>query len=301
MMFDSYALLKLVLFEIEKNIKDKVNANSLAKAAALSPSHLQRLFRLAFEKPLASYIRSRKLAASIEVLLKTELRVIDIAEEYGFGYEQSYIRAFKREYGMTPGEARSCSQIIRIVPPLLLLEKNKMGDGLFFGPEFVMVPEFHMVGRLHQMPYDKSLEEAPKAAKHFWLNDRETIINRLGDDVYIGLTRIPRDDTGYSYYLPSVPVHKSKNPPQGLHNDVFSASLCAKFHYIGRHHYFDLNRDIAKGMYKSISAYAGDDGRYTLSVDSPYFERIDKSDYDGVFCKLEWFTPVTEKPVTEID
>jgi len=292
-MFDSYASLELTLFEIEKNIKNKVNANSLAEVSAMSSAHLQRLFRLAFERPLASYIRSRKLAASLEVLLKTNFRVIDIAEEYGFGYEQSYIRAFKREYGITPGEARTSGRIIKVMPPLQLMEKNKMGNGgLFFGPDIVMVPEFHVVGRLHKMPYDKSLEEVPKVGKHFWFNDRELIKNRISDDIYIGLTRDHSDGTNYSFYLPSTPVHKAENPLSPLHADTFPASLCAKFHYIGQHHYFDLNRTVAKEMYKAIWAYANsNDAKYKLGDENLYFERIDARDFDGVFCKLEWFTP----------
>jgi hypothetical protein len=33
-------------------------------------------------------------------LLKTEINILDISHEHGFDYELSYIRAFKREFGM---------------------------------------------------------------------------------------------------------------------------------------------------------------------------------------------------------
>ena len=295
-MLNTYALLELTLLEIEKNIKNKVNADSLARAVPVSSAHLQRLFRLAFEVPLASYIRARKLAASLEALLKTDLRVIDIAAEYGFGYEQSYIRAFKREFGATPGEARAAGHIIPVMPPLQLAEKNKIGDGLLFGPDFVMVPTFHVVGRRHVVPYDIADDEAPRLAKDFWFNFREAVPNRLGDDIYIGLTRVPPGNADFSYYLPSVPVSNTENPPPAtLEADTFPASLCAKFHYIGQHHYFDLNAIVAEGMYNAIWEYENSpDAKYRLAPDI-YFERINKADYDGVFCKLEWFTPVIEK------
>jgi len=39
-------------------------------------------------------------------MLKTNLNVLDIAMIYGFEYEQSYIRSFKRKFGVTPGELR---------------------------------------------------------------------------------------------------------------------------------------------------------------------------------------------------
>ncbi|MCL2753255.1 MAG: helix-turn-helix domain-containing protein [Defluviitaleaceae bacterium] len=295
-MTNAYQILECVLLEIEENIKNKINAASLAKSAAMSSVHLQRLFRLAFEQPIASYIRSRKLAASLESLLKTNFRVVDIAEEYGFDYERSYIRAFKREFGFTPSEVRLSGRILKIVPPLQLIEKNKMGDGLFFGSELVMVPTFDVVGRLHKVPFAQSIEMAPRVAKDFWDNDRETIENRMGDDIYIGLTYYPEQITDFSYYLPSVPVTNLKNIPEKLHTYTFAASLCAKFHYIGQHHYLELNENVAKEMYQAIGEYHNSkDAVYSLINRREHFERIDKNDYDGVFCKMEWFTPVIKK------
>ncbi|MDR2597077.1 MAG: helix-turn-helix transcriptional regulator [Treponema sp.] len=73
---------------------------------ALSESHLHKLFRSTFNQPLGFYIRTYKLAESIDDLLNTKLKILDIALGYGFEYEQSYIRAFKREFGITPCELR---------------------------------------------------------------------------------------------------------------------------------------------------------------------------------------------------
>ncbi|MCL2764934.1 MAG: helix-turn-helix transcriptional regulator [Treponema sp.] len=99
-------LMENIIKEIENNISEGININALARKFTLSESHLRRLFRFANNITIASYIRSRKLAASLEDLLKTNSNVIDIALKYGFNYEQSYIRAFKREYGKTPGYLR---------------------------------------------------------------------------------------------------------------------------------------------------------------------------------------------------
>jgi len=294
---DTFALLELALHEIEDGIKDSLTAARLAQIVPLSASHLQRLFRLAFEKPLAGYVRSRKLAASLEDLLRTDLRIIDIAQEYGFEHERTYIRAFKREYGITPGEARVSGDIVKILPPLRLLEKNRMGDGLFFGPEFVVIPTTHIVGRRHKVPYAESLEMAPRVAKEFWLNDRESIESRKGDDVYIGLTRTPREMSDYSHYLPSVPVvGKGGDVPDGLYADTIPAGMYIKFHYVGQHHYFDLNMDVMNDMYEAIYDYSesGKIGGVIDAAGSIHFERIDEADAGDNICKLEWFAPVPE-------
>jgi len=103
-------LLENVLIEIENCLSEGINVNVLAKKYTLSEGHLRRLFRYGYNQTIAGYIRSRKLAVSLDDLLKTELTILDIAIKYGFDYEQSYIRAFKREFGITPGDLRKASK-----------------------------------------------------------------------------------------------------------------------------------------------------------------------------------------------
>jgi AraC family transcriptional regulator len=49
--------------------------------------------------------------ASLERLLGTNCKLLDIALEYGFEYEQSYLRSFKREFGVTPGKFRKMNNL----------------------------------------------------------------------------------------------------------------------------------------------------------------------------------------------
>jgi len=117
-------LLKNVLIDIEEGIRDGINADTLAKKHTLSSIHLQRLFRLTFKQPIGAYIRSRRLTASLESLLSTNSRLINIAMDYGFEYEQSYLRSFKREFGVTPGLIRKTGKTVKITPPLALYGSN---------------------------------------------------------------------------------------------------------------------------------------------------------------------------------
>jgi len=111
-------LLKNVLIDIEKGIRNGINSDIIAKKHALSESHLQRLFKSTFNQPLGLYIRTYKLAESIDDLINTDLKILDIALGYGFEYEQSYIRAFKREYGITPGKLRKSEYFDKLHPHL---------------------------------------------------------------------------------------------------------------------------------------------------------------------------------------
>ena len=119
-MIRKYDLLRNVLADIEEGIRDGINADIIAKKHALSSIHLQRLFRYAFKKSIGAYIRSRRLTASLESLLNTNYNLINIALEFGFEYEQSYLRSFKREFGVTPGIFRKTGQTVRATPPINL-------------------------------------------------------------------------------------------------------------------------------------------------------------------------------------
>jgi AraC family transcriptional regulator len=224
------------------------------------------------------------------------LNILDIAIDYGFEYEQSYIRAFKGEFGLTPGDLRKTGKIVKIKPPLHLLDENKLGDILFFGPDIVMVPEFHMIGKRHHILVSDTLALAPVVGKQFWSNERQIIKNVVDPNIYIGLTRKIDKEGLYSEYMPSMQVKNLKNIPQGYDSDTFDASLCARFRYIGQHHYYDIDRNIAAAMYSAVQRFADDkNSKYVMSNNKVFFEIIDERLYDGIYCQMEWFTPVTEK------
>jgi AraC-type DNA-binding domain-containing proteins len=289
-------LLKSVLNEIEKRITEDINADFLAEHSGISSIHLQRLFKFAFKQSLGAYIRSRKLAASLESLLNTGSNLLDIALEYGFEYEQSYLRSFKREFGVTPGIIRRTGKIVKVTPPLNLLGTDLIGNGIMFEPEIVMVPQFYVIGRKHKIPYSDSINMAPKAGKQFWGNDRSRIPNTKEPNIYIGLTRTAGIDADYNWYLPSMQVKSLKNIPEGFDGYTFKPSLCAKFRYIGQHHYFEINRNKAKNMYSAIEKFFNCEYGCKFSrISDVYFEKIDSESYDGNFCQMEWFTPIKNK------
>jgi len=113
-------LLETILIDIEKDIKNNITAFTLSKRYNLSEIHLRRLFSLEFNKPISSYIRSRTLSESLKDLLNTDKNIIDIALEYGYSFENSYSRSFKREFGISPDNLRKSKKIIKIQLPLYL-------------------------------------------------------------------------------------------------------------------------------------------------------------------------------------
>ena len=285
-------LLELIETEISPRGLGNPTADYLADALFVSSVHLQRLFKAAFNITLANYIRLRRLASSLEKLHETDWAIADIAVEYGFEYARSYIRAFKQAFGITPGEARRLGQTIKITPPLALF--HELESGLLFGPEIVYVPGFSCVGKSTIIRGDSQTVPA-QAARHFWMNEKPQIPNRKSPDVFIGLTKFPKDADDYTIYKPSVQVLNLANIPPGYEGNTVPSGLCVHFWYIGEHHYMDIDSKIADGMYRSVAAFAeNEQAKYKMFKHGIYFERINPHEYDGKICKMDWFSPVSE-------
>ncbi len=291
---EPYELLSTVLSYIEQNLNSKLNISLLANKFNISDVHLQRIFKFTFNIPIISYIRSRKIASSINFLLNTNMNVIDIAYEYGFEHEQTYIRAFKREYNVTPGEVRKNRTILKIIPPFNLINSNKLDNGMLSYPDIVIVPKFFVIGKLHKVNINKSSTLAPMLAKDFFFNEREKIQNQIHPEIYIGLTTLPEVFTDWTYYLPSVQVKNLKNIPDGFSYYKFETSICAKFKYIGKHSYLDINSNVARKMYNSIFEFFNKQTKYKSDIHL-HFEKIDTSLNDDNYCLMEWFAPLIEK------
>jgi len=295
-MLKPYDLLENILLDIENGIKNNINASILSKRYNYSEVHLRRLFNFAFKQTISAYIRSRTLAASLNDILKNDTNILDIALVYGYEYEQTYINAFKREFGITPGNFRKTGRILKIKPPLHLFDENKMGDSVFFGPDIVMVPQFHIIGKRHRIPFEVSTDMAPQVGKQFWEKERKQIKGAINPNVYIGLTRNINLKEKDSEYIPSLQVKSLKDVPHGFSGDTFETSTCARFRYIGQHHYYDINKNVASMMYDAIRNFAQKEHtKYVLLNDKTYFEMIDTRLYDGTYCQMQWYTPVSEK------
>lgn len=91
---------------IEDNIREKIDFGAVAREAASSPFHFQRVFGLLCGCTLGDYIRMRRLTLAAEELCRTDKRIIDIALDYGYTTPESFCRAFTRFHGTSPTEVR---------------------------------------------------------------------------------------------------------------------------------------------------------------------------------------------------
>ena len=89
---------------IETHLAEEISLAALADVCSLSPWYAHRLFREHTGYTPAAYIRRMRLAKSA-LRLKTErAKIIDVAFDLGFASVDGYTRAFRKEFGINPGE-----------------------------------------------------------------------------------------------------------------------------------------------------------------------------------------------------
>jgi len=116
---------------IEENLGNEIQVEELADIASLSLFYFQRLFARLVKKPVREYIKLRRLACAVKSLENQENRILDIALDNGFNSHETFTKAFKNAYGITPSEYRDKSVILESFDkPNLLLSYVMVEEGI---------------------------------------------------------------------------------------------------------------------------------------------------------------------------
>lgn len=91
---------------IENNLKKEIRTEDIADSAGFSKYHFQRVFKRETGLNLYEYIQKRRLAEASSLLLNSNIRILDIAVYLCFESQEAFTRAFKKVYGLPPGQYR---------------------------------------------------------------------------------------------------------------------------------------------------------------------------------------------------
>ena len=114
----------------EAHLTENIDYEAVAREAASSPFHFQRMFTMLCGYTLGDYIRMRRLSLAADELCRTDNKVIDVAMKYGYDTPESFSRAFTKFHGVSPSQARkhkkSVKSFSRIFVKLILDGGNIM-------------------------------------------------------------------------------------------------------------------------------------------------------------------------------
>lgn len=113
-----YESLNNVINNIDENLTEKIEYKELAKIVGTSSYTLQRIFAFLTGITLTEYIRKRRLSKATEELLKTDIRIIDLALKYQYNSPIAFTNSFKKMYGISPQNLRKEKRNIKIFPKI---------------------------------------------------------------------------------------------------------------------------------------------------------------------------------------
>jgi len=100
-----------VLRYIRYNVCAELSLETLAKKACLSPFHFQRLFKQAVGETPKQYItRIRLELAAHNLVLRPEDTILSHSLDCGYNSQESFSRAFKRYYSVSPDAFRKMKE-----------------------------------------------------------------------------------------------------------------------------------------------------------------------------------------------
>ena len=91
---------------IENNLTEKIDYNKAARITYCSLNKFQRLFLFVTDINVSEYVRRRRMTLAAEELMKSDIKVIDLALKYNYESPESFTRAYQSFHGYPPSVTR---------------------------------------------------------------------------------------------------------------------------------------------------------------------------------------------------
>ncbi|OCA91505.1 AraC family transcriptional regulator [Bacillus sp. FJAT-27225] len=198
---------------------DQVSLTKLAEIACFSPFHFHRVFQAVVGDSVMDYVRKRRLTTAAERLYYTDDKVIEIAFDVGFQYTESFNRAFKKFYGVTPVQYRDAGRLSGPLIGKACLRSYQFPGGFQMDVKIVTKPAFHIIG--YELKTRNVDGQNNKDIPEFW---QQYMQNKLGCTIpdpinkyeELGICTNFNPDTGEFVYVIGMEVKEGTQAPEGM-------------------------------------------------------------------------------------
>ncbi|MBM7648067.1 AraC family transcriptional regulator [Bacillus ectoiniformans] len=136
---------------MEENLLEDMTVDDIAKKANASGFHFQRTFSLLTDLSVGEYLRRRRLTLAAEELCRINGKVIDIALKYGYETPEAFTKAFRRQHGISPREARKLTGKLKSYNRLTIQVKLKGADPMQY--KLADLESFEVIGMKQAFSY----------------------------------------------------------------------------------------------------------------------------------------------------
>lgn len=206
---------------IENNLTNHLDLETIAEQVNISVFHFHRIFKSVVDETIMGYVRKRRLTEALVKLVRSDLRILDVALEYGFESQESFSRAFKSYFGVSPGKARKSKDSrnhdgiyrfsVEILRNTILADRQEH--------HYLHLPALKLVGVpcKFEIPY-KETTYGPDEAWETFSTIIEQVPHKVPNGVY-GANLYPKDfgpENNVFHHVPSTAVEKFESIPNGM-------------------------------------------------------------------------------------
>lgn len=148
---------------MEEHLLEAISIEEIAEQANLSPFHFQRVFIILTDTSVGEYLRRRRLTLAAQELATSAEKIIDLSYKYGYDSPEAFSKAFRKQHGISPSEARKGGGTLQAYNRLLIQVQLKGAEPMKY--QMVERTAFQIVGVKRECPCG---ETESKGIPEFW-------------------------------------------------------------------------------------------------------------------------------------